>query len=158
MKKIVSTNSFAMCLLASITAIINIGLISLFPVYLYVYFIVTLTLIFIVQKNIVSIYGRINPDYKTGNSYLKRMFETVGLFNLIIYMLFSIVIYLLTLINSYLAIGLLIIIILIPFEHLLLKAWSRYDTAKYAAIDRQNPSQKKYWSEPKSQYQKRTKW
>ncbi len=158
MNKIISTNSFAMCLLASIIAIINIGLISLFPVYLYIYFIITFTLIFLVQKNILSIYGPFNSDYKTGNSYLKRMFETVGLFNLIIYMLLSIVVYLFSLVNSYLAFGLLIIIILIPFEHLLLKAWSRYDTAKYAEIDRQNPNQKKYWNEPRSQYQKRTKW
>lgn len=158
MKKIISTNSFAMCLLASIMAIINICLICLFPFYLYIYFAITFTLIFLVQKNILSIYGPFNSDYRTGNSYLKRMFKTVGLFNLIIYMLLSIVVYLFSLVNSYLALGLLIIIIIIPFEHLLLKAWSSYDTAKYAEIDRQNPSQKKYWNEPKSQYQNRTEW
>lgn len=158
MKNLITSNSFGLCLLSTVVAIINIELISLFPIYLYIYFMIILILIFILQKNIVSIYGRVNQSYITGNGYIKRMFSTIGIFNLIIYMLLSIVIYLLTFVNSYLAMGLLIIIILIPFESMLIKAWSHYDKPKYYDIDCQNPGQKKYWIEPKQVYLARTKW
>ncbi len=158
MQKLFESNSLAIGVAGALIGLLNICIIKLLPFYLYGYFIIILILVFALQKNIISIYGRINQAYTSGNSYIKRMFATVGLFTIVIYMLFSVIVYLISIINGYAAVGLFVVIVIIPFEPLLIKVWEKYDYNKYYQIDCQNPGQKKFWGEAPEVYKNRTKW
>ncbi len=138
-------------------SMLNLVLVMYIENYIYIYITIIIVMFLIAIYNYFQIYVKYNKKYKTGNSYVKRKFGTIGIFLVNIQNIYIFLAYLMYLkdIDIFILIAYLIggAIIIIPLEHYLVnKLWFNFDKKKYAEIDKNNPRQKRYWNENKSLY------
>lgn len=98
-------------------------------------------------KNYYDIYVNYSPRYKTGNSYIKRKFKTIGLcFTIYFYVTFylSYLIYRDNAFSSIIFYTITLVILFISYTPIINIVWYKFDRKRYKEIDSNNLNQKRY--------------
>ncbi len=140
-------------------SVINTILLYFIESYIYIYISIIVFMYVLMIHNYVQIYVKYNDKYKTGNSYVKRKFRTIGIFIMNVYNIIMLLDYFMTVteVNIFISTVFLIISFVTIYSlsnYLVNKLWYNFDKKRYSEIDKKNQKQKRYSNEVKIMYKK----